>query len=538
MNKLLKKASYALLIIIGVSCSTQEPESALSPTEEEASNIRMPFSQKTFLCDNKRGKANIYEIDYDFQGLSGDANLTLIASINGHSHIAVSPDKRWVVVVGNGSGKITLVGIDTDNAGQQVSYLVQGKPRITQVDFDMDDKLFIAGKKFLEIATPVGGWGASEGSILAKTKYRSITGDLDIETSDEEENLVDIEEEYFNEDELKSTRPKFSGGDILFTQNSSETDGFEAEHLVSFTRHQRGKAMLVKIGTKNGKPHVQSKLLFKLNDQRKVTGAALVGDNHFIVSANGQTKFKIYSFSGDVIATPTIKLNGSNFKHANGDLASTQSFDKNSLNDVDNTLSSKEIDGEYYSEWYRGYNEEHQYAEIKLYRPGISIQHYPSLDLSDDNYNISKESRRNSANADLADYRKSAAKFTSLGKNNGYALLRFPAAITVSDKTTIQVVETTWGKLAEYESQSDATAAYNELASVYVKVATDRFYTQGFEDNDWIKIGDAHIANNEFTLSNINGIEIGDQVQWIKIVDDQSKTGDGFDINFISSYEK
>ncbi|WP_281613450.1 hypothetical protein [Flammeovirga sp. SubArs3] len=554
MNKLLSRGILCLLLMGSLACQKQIKETAVSPEQEEVSSKRMPFSQRTFLCDNKNGMASIFEVEYDFQGLQGNATLQPIVSISGHSHIAITPDKKWVVVVGNGNGKITLVPIREDystalTSTDLVVYNLNRNVRITQVDFDRDDRLFIAGREFLEVELPSGvAWGTSTSSLLTLKKYRSFSntpanGVMNpIET-------VSEEEEYYDDDALSSTRPKFIGGDILFSQNSEETDGFETERLISFTRHKDrvngqklAKAMVVEMGTyenNSGKEkfYVSTKRLFSLQGQNKVTGAALVGDNHFMVSSNGATWFKVYNFNGDVIANPTINFPFGMSKLANGDMASTQDFDKNTFNPKsDNNKEITDPGKDYYTEWNENTGDNnHKYAEVKLYRPASGMSRDPQ-NMTEEEYNDSRDSRPNAANADIADYRKNAAKFVSLGGNGGYVLMRFENGVAVNSTTHLQVVETTWGRPAEFTTIEDAYASYKEKASVYVLPDVDqRYYTENLENHaDWTMVGTASITNNKFDISGV----ASDKVYWVKIVDHaDTQTPDGFDVNFVAAYD-
>lgn len=64
----------------------------------------MPFNQRVFLLNSKT-ISEIFEIDYDFQGLTGDATLTKLPLARGDKdfnlprggHMTIDPTKRKAV---------------------------------------------------------------------------------------------------------------------------------------------------------------------------------------------------------------------------------------------------------------------------------------------------------------------------------------------------------------------------------------------------------------------------------------------------------
>ena len=268
----------------------------------------------------------------------------------------------------------------------------------------------------------------------------------------------------------------------------------------------------------------------------KVTGAALVGDNHLMTSHHFTTVFEIRNLSGELLASPNIvmaenaELSGWNYvevdgfvKHNWGDMASVQTFDN------DFTIAARSIP-EDVSQGYFPLREDADLAEVKLYRPGSVVLN--AYEVDEDNPEVSKEARRNSSNSDIADLRVKPYKFTSLGKENGYMVLKFDQPVAVNDRTRLQVVETSWNKLPTYENTSDAYKAYPEQASVYVSNYPSRYVGDWVNDEaNWTKVGDAFISSNVFEL---DGVE---SFQWVKIVDDNSRTPDGYDVNYVATYE-
>ncbi len=525
MKQTLQLITLLTIFTIG-ACSKGELSTVPNIQEEGTSNTliaaRMAYSQHTYLCNNSKGFATIYKVGYDFQGLQGNAALTEVASISGHSHIAVSPDKNWVVVVGNGNSKITLVGISPQTNGTTKTLTLEKSVRITQVDFDKSDRLFIAGRKFLEVQSPAGAndiWNLADGTTgLKVVRYSKTTEDFNIITSDEDA----TEELYFSEDQLDNgaRKAKFAGGDILFSQSASETYGFEAEKLISFTRARysghKGNAILVNMtDTKN----ISAKVLFQL-EHAKVTGAALVGDNHFMVSTNGQSSLIIYNMHGDKIAEPALTLDGTLFTHKNGDMASTQIFDT-AIDAADKTMGI--------SNPHLPWSNAATVAEVKRFRPNGGLE----FSVEEDAPTITTLSRKNSANSDIADLRQNSSKFTSLGNNAGSLTLRFSNPILVTSQTMLQVAETSWDKNVVYPSPEAAWAAYPEKAAVYISNNSSRYIGSWIDTpSEWTFVGYAFIAHNEFVIP--TGIT---EFQWVKIIDAGSLSPDGFDVNFVASYE-
>ncbi|WP_281615357.1 hypothetical protein [Flammeovirga sp. SubArs3] len=593
MKNLLWRINF-VFILIALSITSCHKQIDEPVNEQEASNIRMPFNQQLYLLNSTNKGSVIYEIDYDFQGLEDEAYLTeMKLTKNGRpftiprgGHMCISPKNDYITVVVSRKKKIYLVEIatkkvreiqlftyDPEVTVQQMKaniskYRFRGK--ITQVDVDQDGYLFIAGKSgFYKV---VADWGSAKNGgadiwndkdpSLAGTKYAGqvwahvvkfqFSGNIAVEGSEDEQFFED--DTYFEENEIQAlNKVKFQGGDILFTQNSSETDGFEEQRLISFSQWKGGTAIYLnnmdwdwddlKVEFNAGSIFggLNAKIAEKMGG--RVTGAALTGDNMVFTSHHFSEYLQLRTLNGKVVKDDVkmIILNESGEEintlyHNWGDMASTQAFDKNSFNTTDPSQNSREIDGEYYDQWFRGELDGYQYAEVKLYRPHNF--NYGVKDLSHDNYNVSKESRQNSANADLADFRKNASKFVSLGGEDGYVLMQLPNKVTVTDETTLQVVETSWGKKPYYEDVMEAWDAYQEKAAVYVHASYNgRYYEDGLEDSDdWVKIGDAYIANNEFHLA--GDLPEGIEVSWIKIVDNGSNTGDGFDVNFVATYEK
>lgn len=590
MKLLTKYISVLTLIIAVFSCQERDFE----PLADDVELRRMPFNERVFLLDSRGGESRIFEVDYDFQGLADEAVLRKLPheKIPGGGHMTMSPDNRYLTVVAANRGIIYLVDIESGDVRQLLMYrnnekgLSDGlenningekftKMKITQVDVDQDGYLFLAGKSgfFKVVADNDRGsdiWydtdedlngTAQEGKVVVHTIPFKFSGDAYVETTEDGE-------DYF-EDDLKEFNPKkvrFNGGDILFTQNAKETDGFESQRLISFSQWRGNIAIALDLNFDWDKKEVSftASQLFGTNRHplgknykidgvktERVTGAALTGDNFVFTSHHKRDYLNLWNLHGDLVKRVKFTFEGEPFKGGNklhhwGDMASSQYFDKNTSNP--NGASNKEIgvgEGHYFA-WYKGDKPGHQYAEIKLYRPGSGMQKDPQ-NLSEAEYNDSKDSRPNAANADIADYRRNAKKFVALGKNGGYALFRLSKPVVVTENTTLQIVETTWNRKAQFDNINDAFKSYPEKANVFVlKGETPRYYFEGLEkhvEHDWAFVGKASVANNEFELADVangNGGRdhlVGEEIQWIMIRDKYSTSPDGFDINFISVYE-
>ncbi len=588
-----------LLLVSGlmISCKDQFAD-VNSPDREPEESLRMPFNEHVFFLDSRNGWSYIYKVKYDFQGLTGNATLTPFAKVKGGSHMAVSPasldpvdGKRYVTVVNNGGqGLIHFFGMDYNmETGEGEHYTLglysaetgEKGVKLTQVDFDQNDFLFVAGKSgksscFYRIS--VDRSETKNNNIITEAKDASVSkvwahkltvqdGEfLAVDEEDEDPAYV----EYMDEDQGSYIKnPIFKGGDILFTQNADETDGFEHEVLISFTQAHGGAAMLVDLkfgdvpsGEYENAISLNARKMFRLQDARgneegkhsfgagKVTGAALVGDNYVITSNHKKKEFLVYSISGNgvALANPTIQWPStvpagwavpSDSRHNWGDMASAQVFDINSENG--DGLNSREIDGPDSYRAYWDYKEmkgvaTHQYAEVKLYRRAEYDPEISEID-EGDSFSDYKESRNNSANADIADFRKKAQKFVTLGGNSGMLLMRLPKPMNVTESSFLQVVETSWNKKHSYPTVDKAHSAYPEKAKVYILPNEDtKYYEFGLESkNGWVCVGDVGIANNELSLLNY----VGDSFAWIKIVDfTEDSDSDGYDVNFVSAFDR
>ena len=579
---------------------------------------RMPFNERVFLLNNVAGESRIYELDYDFQGLGDEAILnrfTTQSPIPSGGHMTISPDKQWITIVISRKSKIYLVNINDGSVRElelfnfnpngindyQAHFDSQKfKGSITQVDVDQEGYLFLAGKAgFFKVVADNGNgtddpslvnggpdiWNdedksldkklpAQAGKIWVHAVKFEFSNDNYVETTDDGE-------DYFEDvSAFNSKRVKFRGGDILFTQNTVETDGFERQRLLSFSQWKGNTAIALDLnwdwnnqtisfnagqvfgGNRNSAFHRKNKALDSDGTER-VTGAALTGDNYVFTSHHKRNYLNLWNLTGDHISKVTFTINdpaaNNKFKdgkviHNWGDMTSTQAFDKNTYNDEDDALSNREIDGHYYNDWYKGNEDNHQYAEVKLYRPGSGMQKDPN-NLSDDEYNSSNDSRPNAANADIADYRKNAEKFVSLGKEGGYILMRFPESVDINQETMLQVVETSWNKPSSFANINDAFNSYPEKANVFIlKGASPRYYIQGLEKHvsnpsggEWVHVGKASIAGNELPLADIPASSagagdrdrlVGESFQWVMIRDKFSTSPDGFDLNFVSAYDE
>lgn len=540
---------FITLLFLGFACNNIEDES-LQP--EDPTLRRMPFNQRVFLL-NSKSISEIFEINYDFQGLTGDATLTKLTLGRGRSsfdlprggHMTVDPTKSFIVVSISRDNAIWIVDLLKDGAGRhQVKRLPfsTSPGGITQVDFDQEDYLFLAGQGGFYRVSANGGdnkiWELNDGDAVDVSRF---SFNSEIELGDEGEDG----EDYF--DDLDNTNTqyqflskmqrridqgkfRFAGGDITFTQNSDETAGFEEERLITFTQWGN-MAAHVGLSFNNREMNYNAKALFRVRKvtsengrgTHKVTGGALMGDNLLITSHHFTDDFSVWNMSGEELARPKIKFSNADDSfglHNWGDMATTQIFDGN-IDSEDRLIGEEDP--------FYPFFDGAQLAEVKLYRPGAKVT--DRYDVSDDNPGVSLEARRNSSNSDIADVRQQPYKFTSLG--GGHMILKFPNAVTVTDKTVLQVTETSWNKLPTYVDTDAAYRAYPERASVYVSNYQGKYYGNWANDEaNWTKVGDAYISSNLFDLAGIS------EFSWVRIVDDASTTPDGFDVNWVSVFEE
>ncbi|MFT6940642.1 MAG: hypothetical protein ACJASN_002134 [Cyclobacteriaceae bacterium] len=547
MKTLKRIIKYFFFAIILYSCS-EMPDMGM----DEAELRRMPFKQRVFLL-NSSNQSQIYEIDYDFQGLRGDAMLTkLPISYQGNlfdlprgGHMSVDPTKSYLVISITRDKALWFVSLtpNVDGLYEAKRLPFEGSiKKITQVDFDQHDFLFLAGSGgFFRVTTPTGSneiWTMNDGESVT-VNHLGFNGSIEFEDEGEDG------EDYFDEPsstdsdyafisrkqrQIDRGKFKFSGGDITFTQNSGESGGFEQERLVSFTQWGN-MAAYIALNIADASMNYNAKALFRVRavtkengkGTHKVTGGAMMGDNLLITSHHFTSDFSVWNMAGEELARPSITFADpadAFSRHNWGDMATTQTFDENI------TIESRFIGADNpYIPYYEGLS----LAEVKLYRPGAKVT--DQYDLSDDNPGINLEARRNAANADVADLRKNALKFTSLG--GGSMLLKFPTVVIPTAQTQLQVVETSWNKSATYDDKTQAYNDYKERASVYISYSNEQYYGSWADDeSNWVKVGDAYIMSNSMSLDGF------DAFSWVKIVDDTSLTPDGFDVNFVGVYEE
>ena len=550
----LTRLAVLFFALFTLSCQELLDDGGLSAEELELR--RMPFNQRVFLLNknNETRKSTIFEVIYDFQGLTGDAILRKLPltfrgeefELPGGAHIAIDPTKNFIIAANR--GKVWVIGLETDEDGLHPVKRLKYETRpgsVTQVDFDQNDYLFLAGRGgFYRVSTLTGGnevWNSNDGDVL---KVSELSFNDEIEMADEGED----EEDYFDDLEPGDTdykfirkmqrridngRFRFAGGDITFTQNAGETGGFEQQRLITFTQWGNMAAAVSLEIKESGTMKYRAKALFRVRKTNKtngkgtnkVTGAALMGDNLLITSHHKTNDFSVWNMNGEELARPTMVFEDPSLDfglHDWGDMATTQTFDGN-INSDDRFIGQEDA--------YFPFVEGSEIAEVKRYRPGQAVIDRYDVSQSD-NPGVSLEARRNSANSDIVDLRRNARKFTSLG--GGDMVMRFTSPIDVSAGTRLQVVETSWNKEPSYENTDDAWSAYRERASIYVSNSTEKYIgAWADEEANWVKVGDAFIASNIFPVDGLV-----ESFQWVRIVDDASRTPDGFDVNFVAAFEE
>ncbi len=199
---------FITLLFLGFACNNIEDEN-LQPGDP--SLRRMPFNQRVFLL-NSMSVSEIFEIDYDFQGLRGDAILTKLPLARGEQdfdlprggHMTVDPTKSYIVVSITRDNAIWVVDLMADSNGKhQVKRLpFATRPGgITQVDFDEDDYLFLAGRGGFFRVSANGGdnkiWELNDGDAVDVSRF---SFNSEIELGDEGEDGEDYFDDLDNAD--------------------------------------------------------------------------------------------------------------------------------------------------------------------------------------------------------------------------------------------------------------------------------------------------------------------------------------------------
>ncbi len=589
---LLIAAQIFLLFVVSCNDDIDQPDSS------ESGELKlMPRAQDTYLLDYRDGKSYVYSVYYDFQGLTGDAVLTPIVSVDGPAHLTITPSTisgitPSLVIVNNGveDHKVYIVPVTGNSHIDENKYLApeygldistsEGGSigKITQVDFDQNNHLFIAGTSgFYEVyygskSSPVlqsyaiYNANADQHQLYAKPYAEgvSVMGTLATEESGT------IVYNQLNGEVIEN--PKFSGGDILFTQNSNETSNVESEMLISFTQ-EGDQAMMVEFDVEG--EGLMAYHLFSLRKTKSayasnsdgwnnnVTGAALMGDNYLMTSHFNSNTFSVWNLKGEELATPTVKFPTSapdgwvlpaDGKLAWGDMASYQVFcyyssygypryDRvvmgSTFQEMSENITYSDVYWPLYHEKYKEEFTTHKNKSIaftKIYHPNKSNWLSDVIN-ENDNLAIGLEDRRLSHNASVADLRGNADKFLSLGGEGGYVIMKLKEPFVVQQNTELQVVETSHGCLPEYKDGNGnfdlqlAWNAYPEKAKIYVSASDKEYVGSWLNEEDWIYVGTAGIANNIFHIP--DGIT---QINWIKVEDSGSESYDGFDVNFVAVY--
>lgn len=552
--------TFQILLLIVSGCKTEIDDPASVETSELK---RMPSSQTTFLLDYRDGMSYVYSVSYDYSGLTGNATLTPVVCVEGAAHLTITPSTienidPALVIVNNGIdyNKVYVVPVSGSESIDENLYLAPefgfdiysaeggSLGRITQVDFDQNNHLFIAGSSgFYEVYYS----NKSNTALLGYDIYNSdpethqliaeaYAPGISITTTLIDDDNSDIEVGDYIEN------PVFNGGDILFTQNSEETAGMESEVLLAFTQ-QDDQAMLVEMNSDDNTLWAYQLFTLRKNKTKyesvssgtdqNVTGAALVGDNLLMTSHHNSTTFSVWTLGGEEVATPTIEYPTSipdgwavpsDGTHNWGDMASYQVFDNAEIEDMSTTngriIPPGDDDSYAYEVWPwcqywssgcfsiepEPYNV--QFAQVKLYRQDTSIE--------GDGLNFT------ASNADIVDLRYPPEKYTSLVGDGSEIFMKVDRfyANDDGDRAIIEVAAWYDHTLGDY---------YMKSADVYMNECGD--YGEILEIDNWHYLGTiiAYGRANYFKVPTYL-----ESVDWIKIVsrDDEIPVN----INFVAVY--
>lgn len=253
--------------------------------------------QKMYFVNNSgEDSIFIYELSLDHDAVSAlseivPENVLLRAERFVHlgfkAHIAATNDGTKLVALENGGPNIAVIDIAT----KEIITYQKPSTSLTQVGFNIEGQLFAAGgSDFYR----VDNWESNNAEFV-KLEYRGL--------------------------------PTISGGDLLFLNDAEKPNSF-----LSFSRSNKendgdGAYFVdVLLSDEEGQPSLMSYLrLFKF--EKKVTGACIVGENHFATTHSNKDYVNFYNPSGEKLLSLKIKTADNElFVTGSGDLASVNSI--------------------------------------------------------------------------------------------------------------------------------------------------------------------------------------------------------------------
>ncbi len=262
-------------------------------------DLRTMVDQQKMYFVNNSGEDSIfiYELSLDHEKVDSlesiDASKVILRAerfvhLGFKAHIAATNDGSKLVALENGGTNIAIVDIAT----KEITNLPKPKVSLSQVGFNTNGELFAAGgNKFFR----VDNWETGDAEFV-KLEYKGL--------------------------------PTISGGDLLFLNDAGKPNSF-----LSFSRGNKendgdGAYFVdVLLYDENGQPELMSYLrLFEL--EKKVTGACIVGQNHFATTHQGKDYVNFYSPSGEKLIALKVKTtDNERFVTGTGDLASVNNID-------------------------------------------------------------------------------------------------------------------------------------------------------------------------------------------------------------------
>jgi len=261
-----------------------------------------------FINNNGEEDRFVYEISLDYSTLTGatvtpdDVYLRAekMVDVGFKGHIAASIDDKYIVALENGGPNIAVIEIAT----KKVTKYNKPSNNVTQVGFNVEGELFAAaGNTFYQVEN----W-KSDTATFKELKYDGL--------------------------------PTVTGGDLLFLDDKRRKSSF-----LSFSRgnseNDGDGAYLIDIieeDTNGNATKVNYQKVFELAP--KVTGACVVGVNHFITTHHNNSKATVYGPKGEELFQIKIKTKeGKEFVAGAGDLASVNNLDQLFFDDhIDNGI--------------------------------------------------------------------------------------------------------------------------------------------------------------------------------------------------------